>query len=218
MHIVISVKDFRAIVIHAETLRAPITARFSYPSRPLQFSYQNFGMHSEFTLMTTGDARAASTAPDPRFVSNRSSSRQSSITPSQAPRGSTSEMPPPPRPIINKSLASQVQSQSQGDKPLLKPQIRRSAPLGSDPDPESLFLPGGDEDRTWDPPNYDQDDGEEMLGWDTSNELPPASFHETFRDSGSAAKSQPKGRNIPQASQEGLEPTQRLSQVSHLIP
>ncbi|KAK5118044.1 hypothetical protein LTR62_004090 [Meristemomyces frigidus] len=208
MHIVISVKDFRAIVTHAETLRAPITARFSYPSRPLQFSYQNYGMHSEFTLMTTGDARAASTAPEPKFVSNRSPSRQTSTAPSQAAAQSASEMPPPPRPVVTKSLTSQSQSQT----PVIKPHLRRHAT--EDPDADSLFMPGGDEDRTWDPPNYEQDNSEEMLGWDTSNELPPASFHETFRDSGSAAKSQPHRREIPQISQEGVEPTQRLSQVS----
>ena len=44
VHIVIRVKDFKAIVMHAETLHTPISAYFSYPSRPLQFSYQNEGM------------------------------------------------------------------------------------------------------------------------------------------------------------------------------
>ena len=69
MHIVISVKDFKAILTHAQTLRGSISASFSLPSRPLQFSYQNFGVHCEFTLMTTGDLRGASATPAPKFVS-----------------------------------------------------------------------------------------------------------------------------------------------------
>lgn len=78
---------------------------------------------------------------------------------------------------------------------------------------DTLFIPQGDEDRTWDPPIYEQDDGEEMLGWDASNDNSAASVHRTFRDSGSAARQQQSAQQTD-ASQEGLEPTQRLSQVS----
>jgi len=95
MHIVISVKDFKAIVTHADTLRASISAHFSFPTRPLQFNYHNLGMHSEFTLMTTGDMRGASSTPNPQFVSNRSSSRQPSVTPAQPTSRTASETPVP---------------------------------------------------------------------------------------------------------------------------
>lgn len=80
-----------------------------------------------------------------------------------------------------------------------------------DPEPDSLFMPGGPEDQTWDPPNYEEE--EEMLGWDANNEDPSASFLPTFRDSGSAAASSKAVQPSFPASQEGLEPTQRLSQV-----
>lgn len=82
-----------------------------------------------------------------------------------------------------------------------------------DPDPESLFIPGGDYDNTWDPPNFEQEEEEETLGWDASNENPSGSFHPTFRDSGSAAQSRQKQSLPAYSSQEGLEPTQRLSQL-----
>jgi cell cycle checkpoint control protein RAD9A len=82
-----------------------------------------------------------------------------------------------------------------------------------DPDPESLFVPGGDDDNTWDPPNYEQDEEEMLLGWDASNENPNASFHPTFRDSGTVARPQETRQPPAFASQEGLEPTQRLSQL-----
>lgn len=158
MHVVISVKDFKAIVTHAETLKGSISAYFSLPTRPLQFSYQNHGIHCEFTLMTTGDFRSASLTPNPVFVSTRSSSRQPSVAPMQFASRTTSEMPPPARPIVNKPS-----SQRAGLRPFEKqPSISES-----DPDPESLSVPGDEADRTWDPPNYEnQEEEEEMLGWD----------------------------------------------------
>jgi cell cycle checkpoint control protein RAD9A len=207
MHVVISVKDFKAIVTHAETLRGAISAHFSFPTRPLQFCYQNSGMHCEFTLMTTGDYRGASSTPNPQFISTRSSSRQPSVAPVAAPSRSVSEMPPPARPAASKPLGSQrerVPAQGQA--------VQRPAE-DPDLDPESLFVPGRDDDNTWDPPNYEQDEEEEMLGWDASNENPSASFHPTFRDSGTVARPQEKRQAPAYASQEGLEPTQRLSQL-----
>lgn len=211
MHIVISVKDFKAIVTHAETLRGSISAYFSYPTRPLQFCYHNFGVHCEFTLMTTGDFRSASSTPNPQFITTRTSSRQPSRQPSVAPAlppsRPASEMPPPARPSFSKPLSSQSQ------RPSLKAQVRQPSAAESDPDPESLFMPGGEEDQTWDPPNYDNDQDEEMLGWDAAHENPSASYHPTFRDSGSAARQQYAERQATPASQEGLGPTQRMSQV-----
>lgn len=213
MHIVIAVKDFKAIVTHAETLRGAISVYSSFPTRPLQFSYQNSGMHCEFTLMTSGDYRGASSTPNPNFISTRSESRQPSAAPAPPPSQSrsASEMPPPARPITKKPLGSQ--SQRISFKGSREPSVTES-----DPDPESLFVPGGDDDETWDPPNYDNDDEEEMLGWDAGNENPDGSFHPTFRDSGKVARP-PQDRRPPAVeSQEGLEPTQRLSQVRPSVP
>jgi cell cycle checkpoint control protein RAD9A len=204
MHVIISVKDFKAIVTHAETLRGSIAAHFSFPTRPLQFSYQNFGIHSEFTLMTTGDYRGASSTPNPALVTNRSFSRQESVAVA-APSRSAAEMPPPPPPVVNRPPPSQSQ------RPTLKETMRKAKPKETDTDPDSLFMPVDDE-QAWDPPNYEEE--EEMLGWDATNEHPSASFHQTFRDSGSNGN-----RSIPVPprrfpDEEGLEPTQRLSQVS----
>ncbi|KAI6811627.1 Rad9-domain-containing protein [Hortaea werneckii] len=214
MHVVISVKDFRAVVTHAYTLGGPISAYFSLPTRPLQFSYQNFGMHCEYTFMTTGDFREASSTPHPKFVSTRSLSRHTSAAPQQTPQppqpGPTAEMPPPTRLGFNKPLSSQSQ------RPSLREQV--SQPHFEDPDPESLFLP---EDRTWDPPNYDgnDDEEEEMLGWDAANERAGMDFQRTFRDSGSVAPPprQPRQRDAPVSQTPGLEPTQRLSEQRGLF-
>jgi cell cycle checkpoint control protein RAD9A len=114
-------------------------------------------------------------------------------------------MAPPARPAASKPLGSQrerVQTKRQAAQPAVE---------DPDPDPESLFIPGDDD--TWDPPNYEHEEEEEMLGWDASNENPSGSFHPTFRDSGRVARPQEK-RVLPASpSQEGLEPTQRLSQL-----
>lgn len=211
IHIHISVKDFRAIVTHAETLKGPISAYFSQPTRPLQFSYQNYGMHCEFTLMTMGDSRGASSAPNPKFVSTRSSSRQLSAVPMQIADRLSSQMLPPARPNAIKPLSSQARGRSfQGQD--------RTTPM-EEPDPESLFMPldGADDDRTWDPPNYDRDDEEEMLGWDASNDNLSASMRPTVRDLARPAKASENTRNSTQFSEEGLAPTQRLSQVSLVV-
>lgn len=211
MHIVISVKDFRAIVTHAETLRNPISAYFSRPTRPLQFSYQNWGIHCEFTLMTSGDLRGATSTPNPNFISTRSTpSRQVSAVPAQSVTRSGSEMPPPARPRTSRPLGSQSQ------RPSFQDQVQTSAET-EDADPDSLFVPldGGDEDQAWDEPNYDREE-EEMLGWD-ANDDPSASMRPTIRDINRKAeppKTTRDTRDANQSQEAGLEPTQRLSQVS----
>lgn len=204
LHITISVKDFKTIVTHAETLRASICCQFSFPSRPLKFSYHNFGVYSEFTLITTGNHVAT---PTPRFVSTRSSSRQTSVVPTPAPATASQarpEMPPPARPA-KKPLTGNKQ------RPSTTPESRNDP----DPDSDSLFMPAGDDDdadRPWDPANYENEDEEAMLGWDASDGHPSASFHPTFRDSGSTRPDRPQ-EDSHNPSQEGLEPTQRLSQL-----
>ena len=210
MHITISVKDFKAIVMHAETLHTPISAQFSYPTRPLQLSYQSEGMHCAFTLMTLGDYRGASSTPKPNFVSTRSASRQASVAPAPPQGKGASEMPPPARPASRMNAEKPLSSQSQR-KPLRPGRHQPEIP-DADPDEESLFMPPGDDDQNWDPPNYEPE-AEEMLGWDASNSMQQSGPHPTFRDSGTVPQLSRQRQQTSAPSQEGLEPTQRLSQV-----
>lgn len=55
LHIVMTVKDFRAVINHAALANASITARYSLPGRPLQFSYSGDAVVCEFLLMTVGE-------------------------------------------------------------------------------------------------------------------------------------------------------------------
>lgn len=194
VHITISVKDFKAVVMHAETLKGSITAYFSRPSRPLQFFYQALGMTCQFTLMTRGDITTTSTSGTPapqRVVSNRTESRQASRQASVAPlsgsrqpsmvpqapeqasaavpipvsRQTTEDMPPPPKPVTMSALR---------ERRLLiaSNRLPSQATTASDRDPESLFMPRDDEEeRQWDPLEFEEQEAEEKLGWDANAEI-----------------------------------------------
>ena len=183
VHIAISVKDFRAIVLHAETLRTSIEAYYSSPTRPMQLAYQENGMRCEFTLMTIGDFRGASLAPAPISTRQSSarpmerlSSRQTSTSPVQnvgdtKTHSQTNEAMPPPTQPASRNFAreSQVQAASRSfNQETLSQRTQRPSPPPpkASLDPETLFMPAGDDDRQWDEKNYEDDEGQ--LGWDPS--------------------------------------------------
>ena len=163
LHIGINVKDFKAIVTHAETLKTSITALYSFPGRPMQLSYREHGMQCEFTLMTIGDYRGGSVTPAPAAVrqvstapAESSQSRQSTVQTTVRPK--PTNMPPPSQPL-SRSLTRESQSQ----------RIQRPSPPPpkASLDPNSLFLPAEeDDDRMWGERNYD--DEQDTLGWDAS--------------------------------------------------
>lgn len=168
VHIGISVKDFKAVVMHAETLKASITALFSRPNRPMQLVYGEQGMQCEFTLMTVGEYRGGSVTPSPAVARNTSvtpSDRQTSHQPSTVQalaqnhrQEKTNAMPPPVQPA-SRSFTREPPSQ------------RRPRPSPPPPkasiDEESLFVPvDNDDDRIWAERNFDED--EDTLGWDPS--------------------------------------------------
>ena len=163
LHIGISVKDFKAIVAHAETLKTSITALYSFPTRPMQLSYHEHGMQCDFTLMTIGDYRGGSVTPAPAAAprpspapAERAPSRQSTARTTVQPK--TTTMPPPSQPF-SRSFTKEPQSQ-RTQRPSPPP------PKGS-LDPESLFLPvDEDDDRIWGERSYDAE--QDTLGRDAS--------------------------------------------------
>ncbi|PHH50988.1 DNA repair protein rad9 [Ceratocystis fimbriata CBS 114723] len=62
LHIIISVRDFRAVVQHAGILSADLQARYSIPERPIRFSYDGDAVSCEFLLMTVGERGSTTTA------------------------------------------------------------------------------------------------------------------------------------------------------------
>lgn len=262
VHIVINVKDFKAIVVHAETLKVPMSAQFSRPGRPLLFRYTDKGLTCEFILMTTGISQAIPLATAPKVASTRPGSqasrqpsavplrpsRQSTVDPDASTRqpsealsmpsrqtshvvvqtveGRNTEMAPPPKPASVAALRDRRVLGSLGR------QISQATTTSNaDPDPESLFMPQGDEDDgRFDPTNFDEEP-EEMLGWDANADvvsqgtcstelnradfLETGGFHPTFRDA-ITHEPPPLSQSLNRSTQ-GLPPTQRLSQVSSVM-
>jgi cell cycle checkpoint control protein RAD9A len=162
MHIVISAKDFKSIVAHADTLDTTVGAYYSTPGRPLQFSYSKDGLHCQFTLMTVGDYNST---PSPSATTSTAARNTTRAPPNGAPavqngRVTVSEMPPPAISNIRKPVRKLGQNGPQNGKQKSKEQDQES---------DSLFVPRENddrEDRRWDPTDYENE--EETLGWDAS--------------------------------------------------
>lgn len=161
MHVIISVKDFKAIVTHAGITSTTISALYSYPMSPMLLKYNDEGMTSEFILMTTGDLRGLSTTPSlagSRSNSTRPLGKQPlEASSSRSDPKAAASMPPPPRsaaPSFTKEAA----------------RIRTLGPSPPPPQPslqsDALFFPEEDDDRRWDPVDEDG----ELLAWDASGE------------------------------------------------
>lgn len=188
LHIIISVRDFRAILQHANWTSSELNAAYSRPGRPMKISYNGDGMVCDFILMTVDEkstaaqkkgkpqaaAKQARSALD-AVSSNRpvaeveSRARQPSPQQQQQGRQEQARMPPPPRPNVPRSSQFDIRA------PLKQP----PSTLKSD----SLFLPQPDEDEQWEPVNPDDDDEEgenARLGWDASNG--PVSLIQAFID------------------------------------
>lgn len=166
LHIIISVKDFKSIVNHADTLpNTAINAYYSTPGRPFQFSYSKDGIQCQFTLMTTGEYNGTPTpsaAPPsaPSAVPRPISRAQSTVSmASESRRSAVDEMPPPVKPAPRRPVRKLGQNEN-GASSQFRQQVEE--------DPDSLFVPAAEEDRRWDPTEYDNNNDEEAMVWDAS--------------------------------------------------
>lgn len=159
LHIVVNVKDFKAIVVHAGLAETKISAAYSEPARPLRLSYGDDQMKNEFILMTAGEGRSVSAAPAPaarsRNASARPAERQAIETTASRQNSSASAMAPPVR---SATAANSRAAPAASPKP---PDLPRQSSLESNP----LFFPIEGDDRQWDPEGDDESD-QEILGWD----------------------------------------------------
>lgn len=199
LHIIISVKDFKAIVVHADTLKTNIKAYYSRPTRPLQFSYGCDGLTCEFTLMTTGEYAAGTGPPAvPQQVPSRATLQNPSVaTERLESRSMRSKMPPPSEPVSRQSAQRRIP----GSRKEPTPRLTQS-------EDASLFVQQDDDDA-WEPLDYNNE--EETLGWDASAE-PNASAFRTFQDTASLSRS----ATATDDSNDAVAPTQRISQFKSL--
>ncbi|KAI1338243.1 Rad9-domain-containing protein [Xylariaceae sp. FL0016] len=208
LHIVISVRDFRAIIQHAAILGADISSNYSMPSRPMRLNYESDGIKCEFLLMTVGERGA----PGSKAKKGRSNVK--------APMG----------PQLDAATISRANSH--GPTPALQPQPKPSSPR---PDPipslrppitrpsqrpppatlqsESLFV-SQDNDDQWEPVHVNEADEEEdndRLGWDASDK--PQNSVMSMRSMMNMKPAEQMSEDGTYFSPSQFEPTQRLSQV-----
>ena len=210
LHIGIVVKDFRAIISHAETMRTQITAKYSRGNRPMQISYESNGILAEYTLMTRGHSSSvpneSTTSTPARDLSVRPVSRPNSNDRAPSILPTTQSVPAMPPPNATTSIRDAAPEPS-----VTRPTLRNTPPAPSASiNPDSLFIPA-DDDQQWDEPNYEEEP--DIVTWNA----PDPSFTDSgrrIRDSEptsfrSVGGQQPEFREFP--------PTQRLSQVKGLF-
>ncbi|KAI9895074.1 MAG: hypothetical protein M1814_000299 [Vezdaea aestivalis] len=167
VHIAISVKDFKALAAHADTIDANISAQYTSPTRPMKLSYEAYGLHCEFVLMTHSDTKSTPSTQGPERRLRSTTPHVPNLQPSTRvldrsipqTKVDRAAMPPPFRPTTQNF---EVGSAHSG--------VRRPSPplQTSDLDTESLFVQDGDDHR-WDPQTADDvaDAQRDVLGWDT---------------------------------------------------
>ncbi|KAI0468336.1 Rad9-domain-containing protein [Xylaria cf. heliscus] len=209
LHIVISVKDFRAVIQHASILGVDLLANYSIPARPMQLRYDGDGIKCEFLLMTVGE-RGAPSHKNKRARSNVKAAAGPQLEETVTRANSHAPTPVP--------VAAPITPQSRPNPiPSLRPPIERPSqrPPPATLESESLFVPQ-DNDEQWEPVNVDEDDEEEenaRLGWDTSADLNMSAMNMRTVMSNQPSAPQPTINNDSDLDLTQLEPTQRLSQV-----
>ncbi|KFG82439.1 DNA repair protein RAD9 [Metarhizium anisopliae] len=239
LHVVISVKDFRAIVQHAGITGNAISARYSLPAKPILLSYAGDALACEFLIMTVGErgsnpaqktkkgrkaaaaaASAASAASGPRL---EAASRRTSVAPNEtttniqpyqlsqsAPSIAKPTVPnPTPHPHLSAARASASRIGAFDLRPSQKP-----------PPPtirsESLFV----DDDGWEPVRDDEEDMEQdaRLEWDHSADPNPSALQLSRIEERHAASVGRQEAADAQTAPEStyLEPTQKLSDVKSL--
>lgn len=209
LHVVISVKDFKAIVLHADGLGSNVTACYSHAMRPMQISYESQGMSCEFTLMTTGEPPSSTTLGS--FAVQRPSVEPASRQRSAKGAATTGG-------IVARSHAAVARPSTRTSVPTAASQVRRRPsppPPKASLDDRSLFFPEDeeDDDGRWNAYTSDHE-GEDLLGWDASVNPSRNGMSTRSREPVRAASEQ----DVGQADHEDcIAPTQRISQVRGLF-
>lgn len=172
-HIIINVKDFRAILQHACTTGCNLSAHYSQPWSPLRFSYSEKGLFCQFVLMTVGEKedsdpkKAGSKVRNTRMARPALSARTAttSATPAESiqPLISHGEQDPSLHkdglPSANRAGAMSALDAHSGFE--MRPTLAPPSTIRV----EALY----DEDSQWEPVNPDEDNpGFVQIEWDES--------------------------------------------------
>ncbi|KAI9158925.1 DNA repair protein rad9 [Paramyrothecium foliicola] len=184
LHIVISVKDFRAIIQHAGITGNDLSARYSLPARPIQLSYSSDAISCEFLIMTVGERGSNPTQKTKKGRKNKAqpsgahleaTSRRTSVAPSELPQEPVhAQVPPPSRPQIpnpTPPVSAVRASASRIGVFDLRPSQRPAPPPTMRS--ESLFV----EDEGWEPVRDEEDQEEDVrLEWDHNADPNPSAM------------------------------------------
>ncbi|UZP39636.1 hypothetical protein NXS19_007452 [Fusarium pseudograminearum] len=230
LHIVISVKDFRAIIQHAGIIGNDVSARYSVPTQPIQLSYTGDAMSCEFLVMTVGERgtntgqrtkKGRKNVPQNAGPRLEATTRRPSIPPAESQQPQPPAHPLPSMPQHNQSTPQMSAARASASRVGvfdLRPSQKPAPPATNQS--ESLFV----EDEGWEPINYDDEELMEdnsKLGWDHSIN-PNASAMDMSRFSENPVPADPGAeveRPHPQptdAESTYLEPTQKLADVENL--
>lgn len=216
-HISIPVKDFRAIVAHADTMKVNIKASYSHGHRPIRIEYGSGGLLGEFTLMTKGtsssvaeNSRRATPARNlsVRPVSQRAPSArtQSVLEPTQTDHA--------PIPRMDHAQAREPREEFTRPAPnrMLPPRVDVPPDPPTQANTESFFVPlDGEQDQQWDPQNFDDDD-HGLVTWDNTGTIsfdPLAIASRRLRNNDGGLDT---SGDVDSHTYE-IAPTQRLSQI-----
>ncbi|CAJ2506762.1 Uu.00g079480.m01.CDS01 [Anthostomella pinea] len=208
LHIVISVKDFRAIIQHAALLGSEVSASYSMPSKPMQLKYDGDGVKCEFLLMTVGERGA----PGQKGKKTRGGAKAPTGPQLEATTSRANSHAPTPAP----QPTPQPQPRRQDQMPSLRPPITRPTqrPPPATLESESLFVPQDNDDQ-WAPVGDNEDEDEEendRLGWDASGDPEPSAMKmRSMMSNPSGVRPRIEDGTNDNPSQ--FEPTQRLSDV-----
>ncbi|KAF4982660.1 hypothetical protein FZEAL_1767 [Fusarium zealandicum] len=226
LHIIISVKDFRAIIQHAGITGNDVSARYSVPTQPIQLSYSGDAIACEFLIMTVGERgsnpgqrtkKGRKNAPQNTGPRLEATSRRTSLAPSASQQHQQAQPQPPPasrpRQIPTPQMSAARASASRIGAFDLRPSQKPPPPATMRS--ESLFV----EDEGWEPVNYDEEDAEEdaRLEWDHNvDPNPPAMHMSRVEERPVTAQPEDEHPDPTDAESTYLEPTQKLADVESL--
>ncbi|PHH59348.1 hypothetical protein CDD81_3352 [Ophiocordyceps australis] len=216
LHIVISVKDFRAITQHAGFTTNTISARYSLPSRPIQLTYAADAISCEFLVMTVGER--ASNANQKTTKTNRTVGRKAKMSLKSDFDGinaATSSDAPTPRLVPNPTSHMGIARASASRIGAFNLRPSQHAPPRQTLQSESLFV----DDDGWEPLADQDHDGDQdaRLEWDHGKRHESWTGHLGYEPASKSAMPDDSEAEAIQAEASYIEPTQRLSDVENMV-
>ncbi|KAI5794345.1 DNA repair protein RAD9 [Peziza echinospora] len=162
LHITINLKDFKAVIHHADSLNAVVSVYYTDPGRPLQIQYEGDGMDCEFTLMTVG---ARSGQPLARPIPRAPASQTIRIPP-QSQQAIRNPTPREQREEQEDTHMADLASQAPPPKPMVPVQEPSAVvvnQINQDGAELSLFFEGTQDEEG---NENEANEAEDVLGWD----------------------------------------------------